>query len=58
MAQKSDRRLSKLVRQLELRAVRPNTRETYLRCAGKFLDVEATVEKRRVLIAEVLPNSR
>ena len=38
MAQKSDRRLSKLEEQLELRAVRPNTRVTYLRCARKFLD--------------------
>ena len=38
MTQRSDRRLSKLVKALELRAVRPNTRETYLRCARKFLD--------------------
>ncbi|HVW30267.1 MAG TPA: hypothetical protein VHC69_33145 [Polyangiaceae bacterium] len=38
MAQTSDRRLSKLEKALDLRAVRPNTRETYLRCAGKFLD--------------------
>lgn len=38
MAQISDRRLSKLAKALDLRAVRPNTRETYLRCARKFLD--------------------
>jgi site-specific recombinase XerD len=38
MAQKSDRRLSRLAEALELRAVRPDTRATYLRCAGKFLD--------------------
>ena len=38
MAQRSDRRLSKLEKALDLRAVRPNTRTTYLRCAGKFLD--------------------
>jgi site-specific recombinase XerD len=30
--------LSKLERALDLRGVRPNTRDTYLRCAGKFLD--------------------
>ena len=29
MAQRSDRRLSKLEKALDLRAVRPNTRETY-----------------------------
>ena len=46
MAQKSDRRLLKLEEQLELRAVRPNTRVTYLRCAGKFLDAVGKPARR------------
>jgi len=38
MKNTTDPRLSKLAEALEMRSARPNTRATYLRCAGKFLD--------------------
>jgi integrase len=38
MKKKMDPGLSKMAAALELRAVRPNTRAIYLRCAEKFLD--------------------
>jgi integrase/recombinase XerD len=38
MKKKTDPRLTKMAAALELRAVRPNTSATYLRCAAKFLD--------------------
>jgi site-specific recombinase XerD len=38
MKKKKDAGLAKMADALDLRAVRPNTRATYLRCAEKFLD--------------------